>query len=90
MLYSNFEAFRRDQVKLISLHGAQRFDYIEGSVIFDDGHIINNRRSSFLFRHNSVKITSVGADDGVLYRMEMTKNYDKSTSGNLDQVSVCG
>jgi len=87
VLYSNFTAFTRDQEHLISLHGDRRFDYVEGFVIVDEG-LINNWRSSFFSPRNPVKIGSVGARGGVLYCLEMTKNYDESTAGTLDQVDV--
>ena len=51
VLYSNFSAFTKDQEFLISLHGkaaSERFDYVEGFVIVDEG-LINNWRSSFFF-----------------------------------------
>lgn len=88
VLYSDFGAFTRDQEHLISLHGAlpsQRFDYVEGFVIVDEG-LINNWRSSFFSPKNPVKISSVGSNGGVLYCLEMTKNYDDSTADTIDEV----
>ncbi|WOK99397.1 cytokinin dehydrogenase 5 [Canna indica] len=93
VLYSNFTTFTRDQEQLISLRGSQRFDYVEGFVIVDEG-LINNWRSSFFSPKNPVKISSVvGADNGgggggggILYCLEMTKNYDDSTADSVDQV----
>ncbi|KAJ8643950.1 hypothetical protein MRB53_005698 [Persea americana] len=87
VLYSKFSAFTKDQEYLISLHGkpaSQRFDYVEGFVIVDDG-LINNWRSSFSSARNPVKISSLGADGGVLYSLEMTKNYCESTAHMVDQ-----
>ncbi|KAK9269900.1 hypothetical protein L1049_025473 [Liquidambar formosana] len=87
VLYSNFSAFTRDQEYLISLHGQpahQKFDYVEGSVIVDEG-FINNWRSSFFSPRNPVKISSLGADGGVLYCLEITKNYDESSIDTIDQ-----
>nr|POE46622.1 cytokinin dehydrogenase 5 [Quercus suber] len=86
-LYSNFTAFTKDQEFLISLHGhpnSQKFDYIEGFVIVDDG-LINNWRSSFFSPRNPVKITSFNANGGVLYCLEVTKNYDESNANSIDQ-----
>ncbi|KAJ8513028.1 hypothetical protein OPV22_003462 [Ensete ventricosum] len=88
VLYSDFGTFTRDQEHLISLHGSrpsQRFDYVEGFVIVDEG-LINNWRSSFFSPKNPVKISSVGANGGVLYCLEMTKNYDDSSADTIDQV----
>ncbi|KAL8153920.1 hypothetical protein V2J09_011680 [Rumex salicifolius] len=78
VLYSNFTEFTNDQEYLISLHGkpaSEKFDYVEGFVIVDEG-LINNWRSSFFSPSNPVKISSLGgANGGVLYCLEITKNY---------------
>lgn len=89
VLYSNFTAFTKDQERLISLHAkgeSERFDYVEGFVIVDEG-LINNWRSSFFSPANPVKISSLKkADGGVLYCLEITKNYRGSASHTVDQV----
>ncbi|XWS25829.1 hypothetical protein CRYUN_Cryun27aG0100700 [Craigia yunnanensis] len=90
VLYSNFSAFTRDQEYLISLHAqpaSQKFDYVEGFVIVDEG-LINNWRSSFFSPRNPVKISSVEANGGVLYCLEITKNYHESTADTIDQVYI--
>ncbi|MFS7911739.1 putative cytokinin dehydrogenase [Helianthus anomalus] len=77
VLYSNFSCFTHDQEYLISLHGqpnSQKFDYVEGFVIVDEG-LINNWRSSFFSPSNPVKISSVSSSGNVLYCLEITKNY---------------
>lgn len=92
VLYSNFTAFTEDQEYLISLHGEEdgkKFDYVEGFVIVDEG-LVNNWRSSFFSPRNPVKISSLdgGAtanNGGVLYCLEITKNYHDSTSDTIDQ-----
>ncbi|KAH7524140.1 hypothetical protein FEM48_Zijuj06G0087600 [Ziziphus jujuba var. spinosa] len=87
VLYSNFSAFTKDQEFLISLHGqpsSKKFDYVEGFVIVDEG-LINNWRSSFFSPHNPVKISSINSNGGVLYCLEITKNYHESTSDTIDQ-----
>lgn len=88
VLYSNFSSFTHDQEYLISLHSqpaAQKFDYVEGFVIVDEG-LINNWRSSFFSPSNPVKISSVvGANGGVLYCLEITKNYHQSNAHTIDQ-----
>ncbi|XVE94639.1 hypothetical protein REPUB_Repub02eG0026200 [Reevesia pubescens] len=87
VLYSNFSAFTKDQEYLISLHAkpaSQKFDYVEGFVIVDEG-LINNWRSSFFSPRNPVKISSLGANGGVLYCLEITKNYHESTTDTIDQ-----
>lgn len=88
VLYSNFSTFTKDQEYLISLHGQppnQKFDYVEGFVIVDEG-LINNWRSSFFSPRNPVKISSFGTNGGVLYCLEVTKNYHESTADTIDQV----
>ncbi|KAI5353800.1 hypothetical protein L3X38_006694 [Prunus dulcis] len=87
VLYSNFSAFTKDQEFLISLHGqpsTHKFDYVEGFVIVDGG-LINNWRSSFFSPSNPVKITSINSQGGVLYCLEITKNYHESIADTIDQ-----
>ncbi|XP_043708122.1 cytokinin dehydrogenase 5-like [Telopea speciosissima] len=87
VLYSNFSAFTNDQEYLISLHGrptSEKFDYLEGFVIVDEG-LINNWRSSFFSPRNPVKITSLSSNGSVLYCLEITKNYDEYTADTVDQ-----
>ncbi|KAH9606588.1 hypothetical protein KSS87_016118 [Heliosperma pusillum] len=88
VLYSNFTAFTKDQEYLISLHDkpkSQKFDYVEGFVIVDEG-LINNWRSSFFSPSNPVKISSLGTNnEGVLYCLEITKNYFDSQNYSVDQ-----
>ncbi|KAL9248592.1 Cytokinin dehydrogenase 5-like protein [Drosera capensis] len=88
VIYSNFTAFTEDQEHLISLHGepaSKKFDYVEGFVIVDEG-LINNWRSSFFSPQNPVNISSLfggagrrGGGGGVLYCLEITKNYFHSS-----------
>lgn len=87
VLYSNFSTFTEDQEYLISLHGkpaSQKFDYVEGFVIVDEG-LINNWRSSFFSPSNPVKISSLKSEGGVLYCLEITKNYHLSNADIVDQ-----
>jgi cytokinin dehydrogenase len=87
-LYSNFTEFTADQERLISLqHGGRRFDYVEGFVVAAEG-LINNWRSSFFSPQNPVKLSSLKHHSGVLYCLEVTKNYDDSTAVTVDQVRV--
>ncbi|XP_028791235.1 cytokinin dehydrogenase 5-like [Neltuma alba] len=87
VLYSDFSVFTRDQEFLISLHGkpaSERFDYVEGFVIVDEG-LINNWRSSFFSPSNPVTLSSLNADGGVLYCLEITKNYHEGNASTVDQ-----
>uniref|UniRef100_A0ACD5W308 Uncharacterized protein n=1 Tax=Avena sativa TaxID=4498 RepID=A0ACD5W308_AVESA len=83
-LYSNFTEFTADQERLISQHGGRRFDYVEGFVVAAEG-LINNWRSSFFSPQNPVKLSSLKQHTGVLYCLEVTKNYDESTAAAVDQ-----
>ncbi|CAA6658928.1 unnamed protein product [Spirodela intermedia] len=88
MLFADFREFTRDQEYLISLEGrpsGERFDYVEGFVVLDDG-LINNWRSSFFSPRNLIKLSSLGsAATSVLYCLEVAMNYDDSTAGSVDQ-----
>ncbi|XP_054818868.1 cytokinin dehydrogenase 5-like [Prosopis cineraria] len=87
VLYSDFSVFTKDQEFLISLHGkpaSERFDYVEGFVIVDEG-LINNWRSSFFSPSNPVTLSSLNADGGVLYCLEITKGYDEGNAHTVDQ-----
>ncbi|MQM05946.1 hypothetical protein Taro_038763 [Colocasia esculenta] len=87
VLYSDFTAFTRDQEYLISLQGrppSERFDYIEGFVIVDEG-LVNNWRSSFFSPRNPVKISSLDARGSVLYCLEVARNYHDSAADSVDQ-----
>ncbi|KAF3320576.1 cytokinin dehydrogenase 5-like protein [Carex littledalei] len=84
VLYSDFASFTRDQEHLISLHGSDKFDYVEGFVITDES-LINNWRSSFFSPRNPIKLSSLGSHGKVLYCLELTKNYDDATAGTVDQ-----
>ncbi|GER35521.1 cytokinin oxidase/dehydrogenase [Striga asiatica] len=85
VLYSSFSAFTHDQEYLISLHGKEeKFDYVEGFVIVDEG-LINNWRSSFFSPRNPVKISTLNADGGVLYCLEIAKNYVESDADTIDE-----
>ncbi|KAG6489648.1 hypothetical protein ZIOFF_050924 [Zingiber officinale] len=82
VLYADFAAFTRDQERLIAMDG-ERFDYVEGLAIVDEG-LINNWRSSFSSPRNPVKIGSVAGEQRVLYCLEMAKYYDEDDGGKVD------
>ncbi|KAF5199002.1 Cytokinin dehydrogenase [Thalictrum thalictroides] len=87
VLYSDFTVFTNDQEYLISLHGkpsSEKFDYVEGFVIVEEG-LVNNWRSSFFSPSNPIKISSLNTGEGVLYCLEITKNYDESTANTIDK-----
>ncbi|KAK1399277.1 Cytokinin dehydrogenase [Heracleum sosnowskyi] len=88
MVYSNFSAFTQDQEYLISLHGqppdANKLDYLEGSVIVDQTGSLHNCRSSFPSPGNISSLFGF-AEGGVLYSLEIAKNYQQSNANSVDQ-----
>ncbi|XP_047326884.1 cytokinin dehydrogenase 5-like [Impatiens glandulifera] len=87
VLYSDFSVFTHDQEYLISLESNyKKFDYVEGFVIVDQT-VINNWRSSFFSSSNSFDIISIKAkaNVGVLYCLELTKNYNDNDIDIVDQ-----
>lgn len=91
MVYSNFSVFTQDQEYLISQHGqspdAKKLDYVEGSVIVDRAGSLNNWRSSFSSPSNISSLVGV-AEAGVLYSLEIAKNYQQSNASSIDQVII--
>ncbi|CAN4122902.1 unnamed protein product [Withania somnifera] len=90
VLYLNFSTFTQDQEYLISLHGkpaSQKFDYVEGFVIVDEG-LINNWRSSFLSTWNE-RSSVVTPEEDVFYLVAFLRsaldNGDESQT--LDYLS---
>ncbi|KAF1002738.1 hypothetical protein AG4045_030791 [Apium graveolens] len=88
VVYSNFTAFTQDQEYLISLHGqspdAKQLDYVEGSVIVNGVGSLNNWRSSFSSPSNISSLVGV-AKTGVLYSLEIAKNYQQTNANSTDQ-----
>ncbi|KAL5056613.1 hypothetical protein RYX36_037295 [Vicia faba] len=70
VLYSDFEAFTRDQEKLISQDSA--FDYIEGFVIINRTGLLNNWRSSFN-PQDPVQANHFNSDGKTLFCLELAK-----------------
>ncbi|KAL2631434.1 hypothetical protein R1flu_016120 [Riccia fluitans] len=85
-LYSDFEAFTRDQLFLISQRSNQSssasFDYVEGFVVHNSLHSQLEWKSA-LFQSESIVNTSLippYSASPVLYYIELTKNYDVTES----------
>jgi len=57
---------------------------VEGFVVAAEG-LINNWRSSFFSPQNPVKLSSLKHHSGVLYCLEVTKNYDEDDAESVDQ-----
>ncbi|XP_068648576.1 cytokinin dehydrogenase 5-like isoform X2 [Aristolochia californica] len=85
LLYDDFSAFTRDQERLISMEeGDKGFDYLEGSLISDES-LLNNWRSSFFSEADGARIRSLTTTHGLIYCLELSKYYDKTTAHTLDQ-----
>ncbi|KAE8731372.1 hypothetical protein F3Y22_tig00002840pilonHSYRG01166 [Hibiscus syriacus] len=90
VLYLDFSAFTGDQEHLISLRaqsGCQKFDYVEGFVIVDEG-LVNNWRSSFFSPRNPVQNSSLVATGAEVESVEETKFYLNISV--YDLFAVCG
>ncbi|WCJ42691.1 Cytokinin dehydrogenase 3 [Euphorbia peplus] len=85
MLYSDFSSFTKDQEKLISENGrkeSKALDYVEGSLIMNQGPP-NNWRSSFFPSSDIPKIMSLVTQHDIIYCLEVAKYYDHSTQHSL-------
>ncbi|XP_004288952.1 PREDICTED: cytokinin dehydrogenase 3-like [Fragaria vesca subsp. vesca] len=88
MLYSDFSAFSRDQERLISINGRQQsnaLDYIEGSLLINQGPPNNWRASSFFPQSSHKKIISRVNKHGIIYCLEVVKYYDHQTESTVDK-----
>ncbi|GAV78492.1 FAD_binding_4 domain-containing protein/Cytokin-bind domain-containing protein [Cephalotus follicularis] len=87
MLYSDFSAFSRDQERLISINGMKAnitLDYLEGSLLLNHGSL-NNWRSSFFPQSDFSRIISQIIKHGIIYCLEVAKNYDDRTHSTVDK-----
>ncbi|XP_065850138.1 cytokinin dehydrogenase 3-like [Euphorbia lathyris] len=85
MLYNDFATFTRDQEKLISINGRKEkkaLDYVEGSLIMNQGPP-NNWRSSFFPSSDIPTIMSLVSQHHIIYCLEIAKYYDHSTQHSL-------
>lgn len=86
VFYSDFEVFTRDLEYLISKSdSSQTFDYIEGSVILNNEPLLDSWRSSVFSPQNLASIGTLKGEGRVLYRLELTKNYNKNGRVNVEQ-----
>ncbi|KDP33841.1 hypothetical protein JCGZ_07412 [Jatropha curcas] len=77
MLYSDFSAFTKDQEHLISKNGRKQsnaVDYVEGSLLMDQGPP-NNWRSSFFPSSDIPRIMSLFIQHRIIYCLEIAKYY---------------
>ncbi|XP_021276985.1 cytokinin dehydrogenase 3-like [Herrania umbratica] len=86
MLYNDFSAFTRDQELLISINGRKdknALDYLEGSLMMDQGSP-DNWRSSFFPPADHPKIMSLITEHRIIYCLEVVKHYDDQTKSTVD------
>ncbi|KAJ0030997.1 hypothetical protein Pint_13400 [Pistacia integerrima] len=87
MLYSNFSTFTKDQEYLISFNGRRQngaLNYLEGSLLMDQGSP-NNWRSSFFPSSDHSRIISQVTKHGIIYCLEVAKYYDDHTKNTVDK-----
>ncbi|GMJ15707.1 cytokinin oxidase 3 [Hibiscus trionum] len=87
VLYSDFSTFTRDQELLISRNGRKdrhALDYLEGSLLMDQGSP-NNWRSSFFPHSDHPKIISLITKHRIIYCLEIVKHYDDQTKNTVDK-----
>lgn len=88
MLYSDFSTFARDQERLISLNGRKQsnaLDYLEGSLMLNQGPP-DNWRSSFFPQASHSRIISLVTKRGIIYCLEVSKYYDEHTETTVKKV----
>lgn len=90
MLYSDFSAFSRDQERLIKINGRKdknALDYLEGSLLMNQGSP-NNWRSSFFPPSDHSRIISKVTEHKIIYCLEVAKLYDDSSKTTVDKVFI--
>ncbi|KAL4304106.1 hypothetical protein GQ457_10G001090 [Hibiscus cannabinus] len=87
MLYKDFSGFTRDQELLVSINGRRdrnALDYVEGSLLMDQGSP-DNWRSSFFPPKDHKRITSLITNHGIIYCLEVVKHHDDQSEDTLDK-----
>ncbi|KFK40311.1 hypothetical protein AALP_AA3G358400 [Arabis alpina] len=82
MLYSDFNAFTKDQERLISLSNDFGVDYLEGQILMSNGFV----DTSFFPTSQQSKIANLVKDHGIIYVLEVAKYYDDPTLPIIGQV----
>jgi len=83
VLYSEFDAFVREQEHLIS--SKTTFDYIEGFVIINRTGLLNNWRSSFN-PQDPVQAAQFSSEGKTLYCLEVAKYFKPEDVDPAEQV----
>ena len=88
MLYSDFSAFTRDQERLIKINDRKdkrALDYLEGSLLMNQGSP-DNWRSSFFPPSDHSRIISKVTHHKIIYCLEVAKYYDDVSKNTIDKV----
>ena len=88
MLYSDFSEFTRDQERLIKINDRKdkrALDYLEGSLLMNQGSP-DDWRSSFFPPSDHSRIISKVAEHKIIYRLEVAKYYDDTSKNTVDKV----
>ncbi|XP_050220050.1 cytokinin dehydrogenase 3 [Mercurialis annua] len=83
MLYIDFSEFTKDQELLISVNGSNAVNYVEGSLVMDQGP--NNWRSSFFPSSDIPRIMSLVHQHAIIYCLEVAIYYDDATKYSMPQ-----
>ena len=90
MLYIDFADFSRDQERLIKINGRKdksALDYLEGSLLMNQGPP-DNWRSSFFPPSDHSRIISKVTENKIVYCLEVAKYYDDRSSETVDKVHI--
>ncbi|KAE8678746.1 Cytokinin dehydrogenase 3 [Hibiscus syriacus] len=88
VIYSDFSSFTGDQELLISRNGRKdnnALDYLEGSLLMDQGSP-DNWRFSFFQHLDHPRIISLITEHRIIYCLEVVKHYNDQTKNSVDKV----
>ncbi|XP_030487220.2 cytokinin dehydrogenase 3 [Cannabis sativa] len=88
MLYTNFSEFAEDQERLIKMNDRKdknALDYLEGSLLMNQG-TPDNWRSSFFPPSDHPRIISKVTQNKIIYCLEIAKFYDDRSSQSIHKV----
>ncbi|XP_062091037.1 cytokinin dehydrogenase 3-like [Humulus lupulus] len=88
MLYTDFSEFARDQERLIKINDRKdknALDYLEGSLLMNQGPP-DNWRSSFFPPSDHPRIISKVTQNKIVYCLEIAKFYDDGSIHTVDEV----
>ncbi|KAJ0977491.1 hypothetical protein J5N97_012965 [Dioscorea zingiberensis] len=87
LIYTDFVEFTKDQERLISMEGKAEkkgFQYVEGSLLMDQG-LISNWRSSFFSGRDLVRVGALAAEHSHIYCLEGSMYYNLAEASSVQQ-----